>query len=102
LSFLYRQLATPSTAHCQLPTANSVWYGIGTITKKVVMKNSNQQQHTGNKTHSKPVAKLNNNKHRPENKDNLDSREGEEQQFKGDDITHNKKEVHSNSKSKKS
>lgn len=30
---------------------------------------------------------------RPENKDNLDHREGEEQQWKGDDITHNKKEV---------
>ena len=31
---------------------------------------------------------------RPENKDNLDSREGEEQLTKGDDITHNKKETH--------
>ena len=41
--------------------------------------------------------KLDRNKHRPENKDNLDSREGEEQQFKGDDITHNKKE-HQNQK----
>lgn len=30
---------------------------------------------------------------RPENKDNLDSREGEEQEYKGDDITHNKKET---------
>jgi hypothetical protein len=29
------------------------------------------------------------NKHRPENKDNLDSREGEEQQW--DDMTHKKK-----------
>ena len=37
-------------------------------------------------------TQFNKNKHRPENKDNLDSREGEEQQFKGDDITHNKKE----------
>ena len=31
---------------------------------------------------------------RPENKDNLDSREGEEQLTKGDDVTHNKKEKH--------
>lgn len=42
---------------------------------------------------------------RPENKDNLDSRENEEQDFKGDDITNNKKEVKSEkpfqSKSKK-
>jgi hypothetical protein len=36
---------------------------------------------------------VNNNKQRPEIRDNLDSREGEEQQTKGDDITHNKKET---------
>ncbi len=30
-------------------------------------------------------------KKRPENKDDLDSRKNEEQIFKGDDITHNKK-----------
>jgi hypothetical protein len=29
----------------------------------------------------------------PENKDDIDSRKNEEQEFKGDDITHNKKEV---------
>lgn len=34
------------------------------------------------------------NNKRPENKDNLDSREGEEQLFKGDSMTHNKKEKH--------
>jgi hypothetical protein len=34
---------------------------------------------------------------RPENKDNLDSRKNEEQDVKGDDITHNKKE-HKNEK----
>lgn len=27
----------------------------------------------------------------PENKDNLDSRKNQEQDFKGDDVTHNKK-----------
>lgn len=37
---------------------------------------------------------------RPENKDNLDSREGEEQQRKGDDITHNKKEKKGEAKKK--
>jgi len=37
-------------------------------------------------------TQFNTNKHRPENKDNLDSREGEEQIVKGDDITHNTKE----------
>ncbi len=34
-------------------------------------------------------------KQRPENKDNLDHREGEEQDTKGDDVTHNKKETKS-------
>lgn len=29
----------------------------------------------------------------PENKDDLDSRKNEEQNFKGDDITHNKKDT---------
>jgi len=37
-------------------------------------------------------TRLNNNKHRPENKDDIDSREGEEQLLKGNDRTHNKKE----------
>ncbi len=36
------------------------------------------------------------NRNRPENKDNLDSREGEEQLTKGSDVTHNKKEDKSN------
>ena len=49
------------------------------------MKNMKQQTPNHN-------TKLNNNKHRPENKDDLDSREGEEQLSKGDDITHNRKE----------
>jgi hypothetical protein len=37
---------------------------------------------------------------KPENKDNLDSRKNEEYDFKGDDITHNKKEVHNKPKKK--
>ena len=36
---------------------------------------------------------------RPENKDDLDSREGEEQLNKKDDVTHNKKEQQSELKS---
>jgi hypothetical protein len=47
---------------------------------------------------TKSNIQFNANKHRPENKDDLDSREGEEQQFKGDDITHNKKETKSSRK----
>jgi len=49
------------------------------------MKNNKQQIPDHN-------TKLNNNKHRPENKDDIDSREGEEQLLKGDDSTHNRKE----------
>jgi len=49
------------------------------------MKNIKQQTANHN-------TKLNNNKHRPENKDDIDSREGEEQLTKGDDTTHNRKE----------
>ena len=49
------------------------------------MKNIRQQRPGHN-------AGTTSNRHRPENKDNLDSREGEEQLTKGTDITHNKKE----------
>ena len=34
----------------------------------------------------------------PQNKDDLDSRENEEQDTKGDDVTHNEKEVRSENK----
>jgi len=48
-----------------------------------------------NKKTSRPNGaanvRYNINKHRPEIRDDLDSREGEEQNFKGDDITHNRK-----------
>ena len=37
---------------------------------------------------------LNNNKPRPEIRDNLDHREKQEQQHKGSHVTHNKKDVH--------
>lgn len=49
------------------------------------MKNIKQQTQDHN-------TRFNNNKRRPENKDDIDSREGEEQLTKGDGITHNKKE----------
>ena len=39
---------------------------------------------------------MNSNKQRPEIRDNLDHREGEEQDVKGSDITHNKKETKEN------
>ena len=52
---------------------------------------------TGKQISTKPQTKAS---RRPENKDNLDSREGEEQLIKGDDITHNKKEKHNAPKKK--
>ena len=40
---------------------------------------------------SKPVKPVKFKHESPENKDDLDSRKNEEQDFKGDDITHNRK-----------
>jgi hypothetical protein len=37
-------------------------------------------------------------KPRPEIRDNLDSRKNEEQDFKGDDVTHNNKDTHNQPK----
>ncbi len=60
------------------------------------MKTSNQNVNVKN-TRTNPHVSQSGGK-RPENKDNLDSREGEEQEEKGDDVTHNKKETHSEGK----
>lgn len=47
-------------------------------------------------TSKEPTKAASNKKlNKPENKDNLDSREGEEQLVKGKNVTHNKKEKHS-------
>ena len=43
----------------------------------------------------KKNIQFNQNKKRAENKDNLDSREGLEQNNKGDDVTHNAKDIKS-------
>jgi len=56
------------------------------------MKNINNQ--------TKGNIQFTNNKPRPENKDNLDSRMNEEQDFKGNDTTHNRKEHHNQPKAK--
>ena len=55
------------------------------------MKNIQQQ----NPNHN---TKFNTNKRRAENKDDIDSREGEEQLTKGDDTTHNRKQRKSQKK----
>ena len=56
------------------------------------MKGSRTQNNRQNKT--EPVS------HRPvpQNKDNLDSRANEEQDTKGDDVTHNEKQVRSDNR----
>jgi hypothetical protein len=51
-----------------------------------------------------PGAKTRDNNHKqrtPENKDDLDSRKNEEWDTKGDDVTHNRKEIQSERKKKK-
>ena len=58
------------------------------------MKNTKPQSNQQN-------TRFNANKHRPENKDNLDSREGEEQNLKGEHTTHNKKQTKSEKKGTK-
>jgi len=62
------------------------------------MKNTNPNQNNQNQTHKSDNAKAvqpkaQGNRNRPENKDNLDHREGLENDTKGDDITHNEKET---------
>jgi hypothetical protein len=61
------------------------------------MKTTNQNQSVKNVRTNKSASQSGGK--RPENKDNLDSRENEEQDFKGDDTTHNTKEVKSKKKS---
>ena len=58
------------------------------------MKNSKPQVQNKN---FKPTP----GKNRPEIRDNLDHREGIEQEFKGDDVTHNSKQHHKDRKKKK-
>lgn len=55
------------------------------------MKTPNQNKSVSN-TRVNPKVSQSGGK-RVENKDNLDSREGEEQNTKGDNVTHNKKET---------
>jgi hypothetical protein len=59
-----------------------VWYGFFIV---VIMKKKNNQVQKEN-------VQFNSNRHRPDIRDNLDNRKNEEQEFKGDDITHNRKE----------
>lgn len=53
-----------------------------------------------NKNQSGKNFPPNSNQHRPEIRDNLDSRVKEEQQIKGTDTTHNKKEYRKPEKNK--
>ena len=67
------------------------WYGFFTTWRKADMKNTQSQTPQAN-------TQFNANKKRPEVRDNLDSRKNEEQEFKGDDVTHNEKPHHNNKK----
>jgi hypothetical protein len=60
------------------------------------MKNRNTNTRAVNHT-----TQFNKNKPSPEIRDNLDSRKNEEQDSKGDDITHNRKAHHGKSKKSK-
>lgn len=58
-----------------------------------------QQNQTRSNVRVNPAASQSGGK-RPESRDNLDSRKNEEQDTKGDDMTHNKKETKSDKKGK--
>jgi hypothetical protein len=62
-----------------------------TSTNTNAMKGSRSQNNLQNK-------QMAGHRPKPEVRDDLDSRSNEEQDTKGDDITHNKKDVHNNSK----
>lgn len=55
------------------------------------MRTNNQNQSVKNVRHNSKASESGG--RRPENKDNLDNRSGEEQDFKGGDVTHNKRET---------
>jgi hypothetical protein len=64
------------------------------------MKNTGKPDKGSSQTGRENV-RFNANKHRPDIRDNLDSREGEEQHFKGNDVTHNRKDHKSRGSSRK-
>ena len=71
---------------------------IGTDFNHFIYKNSFMKTHiSGKQNPSHPQTKS---AKRPENKDSPDSREGEEQSDKGNDVTHNKKDKHGELKHK--
>lgn len=53
-------------------------------------------------TNKKPQVSQGKTTSRPDVRDNLDSRKNEEQEFKGDDVTHSKKETESEKPKKNS
>jgi hypothetical protein len=53
---------------------------------------------TSRSTDNQQSKQGNSHKPRPEIRDNLDSRKNEEQDTKGDDTTHNKKDTHNKTK----
>lgn len=57
------------------------------------MKSNANQNNPSQRNNIPKHGPVNKNNNRPEIRDNLDSREGEEQETKGDDVTHNKKET---------
>jgi len=73
-----------------------LFYGIvfPALLEKIIMAHVTQNPNKN----SKPLNQTN--KKRSNERDDLDSRKNEEQDFKGDDITHNKKQTESERKSK--
>lgn len=81
LFFRYKIKCDTKTKTRRIPVP-VVWYGFFI---HYYMKKQTQKGVKETVRHNTP-------KQRPEIRDNLDSRVNEEQDFKGDDVTHNKKE----------
>lgn len=79
---------------CAVHALAGWWYRfLATMAKPITMKTNNQNQNAQNVRANAHASQSGG--RRPENKDNLDSRANEEQDFKGNDVTHNRKDVKS-------
>lgn len=78
---------------------NAYWYSFSMhLQKHIAMKTQNQNQDAKN-ARTNPKVSQSGGK-RPETRDNLDHRSNEEQEFKGDDVTHNEKPSRGKNKAK--
>jgi hypothetical protein len=69
-----------------------IWHAIDLLCVTITWKTMKTNPQTSQAQQKSAIQNQTKATKRPENKDDLDSRSGEEQHKKGDDVTHNKKE----------